>query len=72
MAQLPLEEKISRVTDIVEKIISKDDDTVALEYYNMLKLCFDDKELCPHLAKIGKSEVQTLTIDGNRLYARVQ
>ena len=54
MDQLPLEDKISRAKNILEKIIYEKDDCVALEHYNMLKLCYDDKELRPHLAQIAK------------------
>jgi len=56
MIQLPLEDKISRAKNIIEKIIFEDNDSVVLEYYNMLKLCFNDKELCPHLVKIVKTK----------------
>ena len=54
IAKLPLEDKISRAKNIIEKIILEDNDSIVLEYYNLLKLCFDDKELCPHLVKIVK------------------
>ena len=53
--QLPLEDKISRAENIIEKIISEEDDSIVLSYYNLLKLCFNDKELCPHLVKIAKT-----------------
>jgi hypothetical protein len=56
IAHLPLEDKISRAKNIIEKIISEDEDSTALQYYNMLKLCFDDKELSPHLIKIAKTK----------------
>jgi hypothetical protein len=59
IAHLPLEDKISRAKNIIEKIISEDEDSVALQYYNMLKLCFDDKELSPHLIKIAKTKDRT-------------
>ncbi len=55
MAQLSLKHKISRTENIIEKIISEDTDSSVLEYYNLLKLCFSDKELCPHLVKIVKT-----------------
>ena len=53
--QLPLDDKISRAENIIEKIISEEDDSIVLSYYNLLKLCFNDKELCPHLVKIAKT-----------------
>jgi len=56
MAQLPLESKISRVKNILEKIIYEKNDSVALEHYNMLKLCYGDEELRPHLAQIAKTQ----------------
>lgn len=57
--QLPLEDKISRAQNIIEKIVSEEDDSVVLEYYNMLKLCFEDKELRPHLVKIANTKERT-------------
>ncbi len=59
MSQLPLEDKISRAKNIIGKIICEDTDSVALEYYNLLKLCFNDNELCPHLANIAKTKNHT-------------
>jgi hypothetical protein len=59
MIQLPLEDKISRAKNIIEKIIFEDNDSVVLEYYNMLKLCFKDTELYPHLVKIAKTKNRT-------------
>ena len=56
IAKLPLEDKISRAKNIIEKIILENNDSIVLEYYNLLKLCFDDKELCPHLVKIVKTK----------------
>ena len=56
IAKLPLEDKISRAKNIIEKIILENNDSTVLEYYNLLKLCFDDKELCPHLVKIVKTK----------------
>jgi hypothetical protein len=57
--QLPLEDKISRTRNIIEKIISEEDDSVTLGYYNLLKLCFNDKELIPYLVKIAKAKDRT-------------
>ena len=59
MSQLPLKDKISRVKNIIQKIVSEQDDTVVLGYYNLLKLCFDDKELHPHLVEIAKAQTRT-------------
>ena len=57
--QLPLENKIARAKNILEKIIYEKNDSIALEYYNMLKLCYNDKDLCPHLAQIAKTKNRT-------------
>ena len=59
ISNLPLENKISRAKNMIEKIIHEKNDTVTLENYNMLKLCYSDKELCPHLAQIAKSKNKT-------------
>ena len=59
ITQLPLEDKISRAKNIIEKMIFEDSDAVVLEYYNLLKLCFNDKELCPHLVKIVETKNRT-------------
>ena len=59
ISKLQLEDKISRVENIIEKIILENNDSVVLEYYNLLKLCFEDKELCPHLVKIAKTKNRT-------------
>jgi hypothetical protein len=59
ITQLPLEDKISRAKNIIEKMIFEDSDSVVLEYYNLLKLCFNDKELCPHLVKIVETKNRT-------------
>lgn len=58
-SQLPLEDKIKRAKNIIEKIISEKNDSAALEHYNMLKLCYTDKELCPHLAEIARTKNRT-------------
>lgn len=59
ISQLPLENKIARAKNILEKIIYENNDSVALEHYNMLKLCYADKELRPHLAQIAKTKNST-------------
>jgi len=56
IAKLPLKDKISRAKNIIEKIILENNDSIVLEYYNLLKLCFDDKEIRPHLVKIVKTK----------------
>lgn len=57
--QLPLENKIVRAKNIIEKIIYEKNDSITLEHYNMLKLCYNDKELCPYLAQIAKTKNKT-------------
>ena len=59
ISQLPLENKIARAKNIIEKIIDEKNDSIALEYYNVLKLCYDDKELHPHLAQLAKTKKRT-------------
>lgn len=56
---LPLETRIEKAKSILEKIISEEVDSNALEYYENLKLNFSDKELRPHLAKIAKNMPKT-------------
>ncbi|MDH3610831.1 MAG: hypothetical protein OEM79_03615 [Nitrosopumilus sp.] len=56
MEQLPLKDKISRAKNIMQKIVSEENDTVGLAYYNLLKLNFDDQELKPHLIEIAKTQ----------------
>jgi len=43
----------------LQKIVNEDVDSVALGYYENLKLTFSDKELCPHLSKIAKEMPKT-------------
>ena len=59
ISNLQLEDKISRAKNIIEKIILENNDSAVLEYYNLLKLCFEDKELRPHLVKIVKTKDRT-------------
>ena len=54
ISKLPLETRIKRAKEILNKILVEDTDSVALEYYNNLKLTFSDKELQPHLSKIAQ------------------
>ena len=56
MIQLSLENKIARAKNIIEKITYEKNDSIILEYYNLLKLCFNDEELCPHLVQIAKTQ----------------
>jgi len=59
IAKLPLETRIEKAKSILEKIISEDVDSVALGYYENLKLTFSDKELRPHLSKLAKNFPKT-------------
>ena len=52
--KLPMDMRIKRAKSILDKILSEDTDSIALEYYNNLKLTFSDEELRPHLSKIAK------------------
>ncbi len=56
MSHLLLEDKISRAENMMEKISCEENDSTILEYYNVLKLSFGDKELIPHLKKIIKTK----------------
>jgi len=56
---LPLETRIEKAKTILEKIISEEIDSNALEFYETLKLTFSDKELRPHLSKIAKDFPKT-------------
>jgi len=55
ISELALEDKIDRAKNLLLKIIFEETDVVALEHYNLLKLCYSDKELLPHLVKIAKN-----------------
>ncbi len=55
MFQLSLEDKISRAKNIIEKITLEKSDAITLKHYNVLKLCFRDKEMRPHLVQIAKT-----------------
>lgn len=52
--KLSLDMRVKRAREILKKILSEEIDSVALGYYNNLKLTFSDTELRPHLAKIAK------------------
>ena len=43
----------------MERIINEQVDSVALGYYETLKLTFSDNELRPHLSKLAKEMPQT-------------
>jgi hypothetical protein len=59
ISKLPLETRIEKAKSILEKIIIEDVDSVALGYYDNLKLTFSDNELRPHLSKIAKNIPKT-------------
>ena len=59
IAKLPLEIRIEKAKSILQKIVNEDVDSIALGYYENLKLTFSDKELCPHLSKIAKKMPKT-------------
>ncbi len=59
ICKLSLEDKLSRAKNLLEKITHEKNDSISLEHYNVLKLCFTDKELAPHLAKIAKEISKT-------------
>lgn len=54
--KLQLETRLKRAKSILDKILSEEVDSAALEYYNNLKLTFSDMELRPHLSKIAKEK----------------
>ncbi len=53
MIQLETHDKVNRATLIVQKIVCEKNDTMILEYYDTLKLCFSDKLLRPYLVQIA-------------------
>ncbi|MBA4463383.1 MAG: hypothetical protein ACE5SV_04795 [Candidatus Nitrosomaritimum aestuariumsis] len=59
IARLPLETRIKKAKSILEKIIAEEVDSVALGYYENLKLTFSDETLRPHLSKIAKEMPKT-------------
>ena len=59
ISKLPLETRIERAKAILEKIILEEVDSVALGYYENLKLTFSDKVLRPHLSEIAKKMPKT-------------
>jgi len=56
---LPLETRIKKAKSILEKIMAEEVDSVALGYYDTLKLTFSDDALRPHLSKIAKEIPKT-------------
>jgi hypothetical protein len=67
MAQLSLVDKISRAKNILEKIVVDDNDSTILEYYHLLKLCYGDEELRPHLVQIVKTTTRANRRFGNTI-----
>ena len=65
MIQLPFDSKTAKAKHIIENIISEDSDSNALEHYNLLKLCFGDREMCLHLANHVKNNY-----DAKRRFAK--
>lgn len=59
ITRLPLETRIEKAKSILERIIHEEVDSVALGYYETLKLTFSDTELRPHLSKIAKDIPKT-------------
>ncbi|MFZ8937632.1 MAG: hypothetical protein ACO2Y5_05195 [Nitrosopumilaceae archaeon] len=59
IARLPLETRVEKAKSILEKIIAEEVDSVALGYYENLKLTFSDETLRPHLSKIAKEMPKT-------------
>ena len=54
IAQLSIDIRMQRTKSILEQILSEEQDFVALEYYDTLKLSFSDEELRSHLKKIAQ------------------
>ena len=59
IARLPLDTRVKKAKSILEKIIAEEVDSVALGYYENLKLTFSDETLRPHLSKIAKEMPKT-------------
>ncbi len=59
ISKLSLDDKISRVKNILEKITLEGNDSVVLEFYDLLKLTFNDDELRPHLTAIAQTKSRT-------------
>lgn len=59
ICRFALHDKMGRAKNLLLKITLENDDKIALKHYDMLKLCYSDKELRPHLAKMGKTMDKT-------------
>jgi len=57
--KLPLETRIKKAKSILEKIMDEKVDSVALGYYETLKLTFSDDVLRPHLSKLAREIPKT-------------
>lgn len=59
ISKLPLETRINKAKSILEKIMTEEVDSVALRYYENLKLTFSDKAFHPFLSKIAQEIPKT-------------
>ncbi len=51
---LPLESKVKKAKDLLEKITKEENDTIALEYYNTLKLSYGNSDIYPHISQVAR------------------
>ena len=51
---LPLESRIKKAKDLLEKITKEENDTITLEYYDTLKFSFGDSEIYPHISQVAR------------------
>ncbi len=54
IVMLPLKSKVKKAKDLLEKITKEENDTIALEYYNTLKLSYGDSEIYPHISQVAR------------------
>ncbi len=54
IVMLPLESKVKKAKDLLEKITKEENDTIALEYYNTLKLSYGNSEIYPRISQVAK------------------
>ncbi len=59
ITKLPLDTKIEKAKSILEKIMTEEKDSIALEYYKNLKITFSDESFRPHLIKIANEMPKT-------------
>ena len=52
---LSLESRIKKAKDLLEKIITEENDTVTLEFYSTLKLSFRNSDIYPHISQVAKN-----------------